>query len=82
VHFTCDTIVAAKLNALGGRKYNVGERVAGIITRPLDNHSCSLTLFPDAEETLHVGNVPFSKGDQPGTWSWPERMGETQEAAA
>jgi hypothetical protein len=81
VHFTVDSPTATKLNAIGGRRYNVGDKVAGIITRPLDNHTCNLMLFPDAEETVFVGNVPYSTGGtQPGTWTWPERIGEAQAA--
>lgn len=76
VHLACDTEAATKLNRLGGRRYNVGDKVAGIVTRALDNHACNLTLFPDAEETLFMPNVPFSAGGQPGTWSWPERVSE------
>jgi hypothetical protein len=82
VHFTVDTNAATKLNQIGGRRYNIGEKVAGIVTRPLDNHSCNLTLFPDAEETMFLANVPYSAGNQPGTWNWAERIGEAEQAAA
>ena len=82
VHFTCDHEAATKLNQLGGKRYNISEKVAGVITRALDNNGCSLMLFPDADEVLHLSSVPFSTTNQPGTWSWPERIGETKEAAA
>jgi hypothetical protein len=80
-----DTPIAGKLNQLAGRRYNVGDPCAGIVTRVLDNNACNLTLFPDAEEILHVSAVPFSSGNQPGTWTWTEEeatgMGATAEAA-
>jgi hypothetical protein len=83
VHFNVSTEIAAKLNQLGGKRYNISEKVPGMIVRTFENNACSLTLFPDAEETLHITNVPFSSGSQPGTWNWPERIAETtQEAAA
>jgi hypothetical protein len=77
VHFTVDTNAAQKLNQLGGKKYNVGEKVAGIITRPLDNNACNLSLFADgADEVMHLSSVPYSTSNQPGTWTWPERIAE------
>jgi len=82
VHFTVDNVSAAKLNQLGGRRYAVSEKCAAIITRVQDNNACNLTLFPDADEILHVSNVAYSTGGQPGTWSWPERIGDAVEAAA
>lgn len=83
VHFTCDTNAAAKLNAVGGRRYNIGDKVAGIITHPLDNNAANLKLFPDAtDECLFMSAIPFSAGNQPGTWNWAERIGEAEQAAA
>jgi hypothetical protein len=82
VHFNVSTEVAAKLNQLGGKRYNMSEKVPGMIVRIHDNSACNLTLFPDSEDTLRVVNVPYSTGSQPGTWNWPERIAETQEAAA
>lgn len=82
VHFHVDPNAAQKLNQLGGRRYNVGDKVPGMIVRTLDNNACNLTLFPDADENMHISNVPFSTGIQPGTWAWPERTQETEQAAA
>lgn len=82
VHCTLDSAAAQKLNQLGGRKYATGDKVPGIVVRAGENNVCNLTLFPDAEEVVHMPNMTFSAGNQPGTWNWPERTGETQEAAA
>lgn len=82
VHYSCDTNIAGKLNQLGGRKYNVGDIVPGIVTRTGENNVTSLMLFPDAEEPFHVSQIAFSTGNQPNTWNWPERAGTQQEAAA
>jgi hypothetical protein len=82
VHFNVDQTAAQKLNALGGKRYNVGEKVAGIIARVLENNVINLQLFPDSEEIMYLGNVPFSTGGQPGTWNWPEMVGEKQQVAA
>jgi hypothetical protein len=82
VHFHVNEDAARKLNSLGGKKYGVAEKCPAMIVRTLDNNACNLTLFPDAEEILHVANVAYSTGGQPGTWSYPERIGEAQEAAA
>ncbi len=81
VVLTCDNAIAAKLNQLAGRRYNIGEPCAGIVTRALENGACNITLFPDAEEVLHIATVPFSSGSQPGTWSWPERVEAVAKAA-
>ena len=75
VHFTVDGNAATKINQLGGRRYNSGEKCAGIVTRTHAENACNLTLFPDGAETMHLANVPYGTG-QPGTWSWPERTGE------
>ena len=80
VHYTCNPDTAGRLNALGGRKYNVNDIVPGIIVRAGDNNQCNLTLFPDADQVYHIAGVAFSNQGQPGTWGWPERIGE--EAAA
>ncbi len=82
VHYTVDTQAATKLNALGGKRYNVSEKIPGMIVRLHENNACNLTLFPDAGDTIHFSNVPYSAGNQPGTWTWTERSGEQQEAAA
>jgi hypothetical protein len=85
VHFTVDTERAMKLNQLGKKRFNTGEKVAGIVTRTGENGECSLTLFPEGvEELFCVGGIPFSAGNQPGTWNWPERVeqADTKEAAA
>jgi hypothetical protein len=82
VHFNVSTEVASKLNQLGGKRYNISEKIPGMIVRIHDNGACNLTLFPDADENLRVANVPYSTGSQPGTWNWPERIAETTEAAA
>jgi hypothetical protein len=76
VHFTVDATAAQKLNQLGGRRYNVGDKVAAIIARALDNNACNLHLFPEADENMYLAGVPYSTGSQPGTWSWPERIAE------
>ncbi|MCU1338858.1 MAG: hypothetical protein JWO19_4439 [Bryobacterales bacterium] len=82
IHFTVDRAASEKLNQIGGRRYNIAETVPGKIVRVLDNNACNLMLFPDADEVLHLSAVPFSASAQPGTWTWPERMAGTQEAAA
>ena len=82
VHYTCDPQTAQKLNQLGGRKYNVGDIVPGMVVRTTENNSVSLKLHPEAEDDLLISNIAFSTGGQPNTWNWPERVGETHEAAA
>jgi hypothetical protein len=55
------------------------------VTRTGENGDVSLSLFPDGSEELFcVGGIPFSAGNQPGTWNWPERaeQADTKEAAA
>jgi hypothetical protein len=84
-HFTVDTERAMKLNQLDKKRFNTGEKVPGIVTRAGENSDCSLTLFPEGvEELFCVGGIPFSAGNQPGTWNWPERVeqADTKEAAA
>jgi hypothetical protein len=83
VHFTVDTERAMKLNQLGRHRYNTGEKLPGMITGAGENGDCFLTLFPiGSEELLATSQVPFSTGNQPGTWNWPERVEEAKDAAA
>lgn len=82
VHFTCDTNVSQKLNQLGGKRYNVGDKVPGIVTSAGENNVCNLKLMPDADDTLQIPHVPFSTGGQPGTWAWPERTGTGETGTA
>jgi hypothetical protein len=83
VHFTVDTERAMKLNQLGKKRYNTGEKIAAMICGIGENGECYLTLFPPgSDEMLAVSGIPFSTGNQPGTWNWPERVGEAEEAAA
>jgi len=82
VNFTCDTNAATKLNQVGGRKYNIGDVVPGMVTYPLENRAANLKLFPDGtDECLHLSGVPYSSGSQPGTWSWPAQTEAVAEAA-
>jgi hypothetical protein len=83
VHFNVDTDRAMKLNQLGKKRFNTGDKLAGIVTGCGENGECSLTIFPPgSEELLAVSGIPYSAGNQPGTWNWPERVGEAEEAAA
>jgi hypothetical protein len=85
VHYTVDTERAMKLNQLGKKRFNTGEKVPGIVTRTGENGDVSLSLFPEGvEELFCVGGIPYSAGNQPGTWNWPERaeQADTKEAAA
>ena len=82
VLFNVNPDAATKLNSIGGRKYNVGDKVPAMVVRPLDNNACNLTLFPDAEEIMHLSAIPYSSAAQPGTWSWLQREGEAEQAAA
>jgi hypothetical protein len=83
VHFNVSTETAAKLNQLGGKRYNVGEKVPAMITGLAEHNACYLTLFPAlSDEMIAVPPVAFSTGNQPGTWNWPERIAETQQEAA
>ncbi len=83
VHFHVDAAAAAKLNQIGKRRYNVGDKCAGVITHPLDNSAVNLSLFVDgADELMPLPNVPYSAGSQPGTWTYPEAIGEAGRVAA
>lgn len=82
VRFNADQAATVRLNQLGSTKYHVGDEVPGMIVRVLDNQACNLKLFPDADESIRVINVPFSAQHQPGTWGWPERTEQIGSVAA
>lgn len=80
----CDAEIAEKLNKtiVGGHHYKLGERVAAMVVGLNDNNAIGARLFPNGPGDLYLNSVPFSTGNQPGTWNWPDRISDTQEAAA
>lgn len=82
VHYVPTSEIARKIHGLGGPSNIPGYRIAAVIVGTHDNDACNLTLFPDvATDLMYLPTVPFSTGNQPGTWNWPERIGEAEVAA-
>ncbi len=83
IHFNVDASAAAKLNQIGKRRYNVGDKCPGVVTHTLENNAANLSLFVDgADEIMPLQNVPYSTTNQPGTWTYPEAIGEAGRVAA
>lgn len=54
-----------------GNPVFVGELIPALVVKVNDDGSVNLRAYTDGTLTLWVPEV--HEGDEPGTWSWPER---------
>lgn len=82
VMITVDADTATKLAKLATvHHYTVGQKLPGLVVGAMENNSISAKLFPDGPNDLYLTGIPFSTGNQPGTWNWPDRIGAEEQAA-
>jgi len=83
VMFIVDADTASKLAKLGTvHHYVIGQKLPGLVVGVNENNSVSAKLFPDGPTDLYLTGIPFSAGNQPGTWNWPDRIADAHEQAA